>query len=361
LIPLDFVRVSAAKVQADWAPFTFTSGVALGARALVYAALFAGLVASVLRWRQGRRLAALMPLALAVGGLLALDVAAHVVNAFPGATGTVQTEARRLLLGMSWLPAVAVGCAVWAVVRARRGRAAPLSGSWPVDLALIAAALVLAVRAYNEFTTNTYAAYYAPPLVLLAAILHERVARRFPAARLAVLASLTAIVASLACNALMIGPAADETFEVRTARGGYLALPETGTAYQRVLDLVRQRTRPGEPLLALPLEGGLPFAADRPPALRELQFHPGILDSRADERDAISQVSRRGVRLVIQGNTRFDAWGLPVMGVDYNRLLINHLRSRSRVVELGSYDDEGDEATAALVVGARAFRVYERR
>ena len=69
-----------------------------------------------------------------------------------------------------------------------RGERPPLSRSWACDLALIAAAAALGLRAYDAFTTEaSYAPYYAPPLVLLLALLHQRIGRplagRAPGAR----------------------------------------------------------------------------------------------------------------------------------------------------------------------------------
>jgi hypothetical protein len=355
LIPLDFLRISGLQQQAAWAPFDLTSAVALGARGLVYVVLLGSLAAASVRWHRRPGPGALLPLLVGVGGLLALDAAAHVAGAFPGTTGVVQTEAKRLLLGMSWLPFAVAAVAVWAALRARQRRPAPISGSWPIDLALIAAALVLATRAYNRFTTDTYAAYYAPLLVLVAVILQQRIASRFPGAQPGVLIALAAVFAGLTWNAVVDSPSADDQFELHTARGTYLAPEDGGPAYQRVLDIVRRRTEPGEPVLALPLEGGLSFAVDRPPALRELQFHPGVLDSRADERQAISILKSDGVRLVVEGNTRFDAWGLPVIGVDYNRLLMHYVKTTyTKVTAVGDYAH-----TSADAIVPRAYRIYE--
>jgi hypothetical protein len=355
LVPLDAARAGGLSFSADWAPFTATSGFAMLARGLVYAVVVAGLAIASVRWRERPGPGAFVPLLLGILGLLALDAAAHVLGAFPGTVGIVQTEAKRMLLGVSWLPLAAVAAAVWAAVRARQGLPAPISGTWAVDLALLAGALMLSARAYNRFTTDTYAAYYAPLLVLLAVILQERIANRFPGARAGVLVALGAVFAGLAWSAVHAGPVFEEQVEVRTARGTYLAPSQDTPAYQEMLDVVRSRSPEGSPVLALPLAGGLPFAADRPPALRELQFHPGVLDSPTDEREAIATLRERGVRLVVQGNARFDAWGSPVIGVDYDRLLLSWIHDNSKLIdEAGDfrYSPEGQ-------IEPRAYRVYE--
>lgn len=355
LIPLDFARVSGLQAQADWAPFTPTSGVALLARGLAYALPVAGLATSAWLWRKRRDAIALVPLAVGLGFLLALDMVAHFLGAFPGTTGVVQTEARRMLLGMSWLPVAVLAAAAWALLRGLRRERAPISGTWSLDLALLAGAFVLATRAYNGFTTDTYAAYYAPLLVLLAVILHQRVAQRWPGSRTGLLVALGAVFAGLAWSAVADGPAAEDDFELRTARGNYLAPVDSGPDYQRTLDLVRERTAPGEPVLALPLEGGLPFATGRPAALPEPQFHPGVLDSPADEREALATLRAEGVRLVVEGNTRFDAWGSPRIGVDYNRYLLEQIARRyPRLSEVGDFAD----APPGLIISS-GFRLYQ--
>lgn len=357
LIPLDMTRISGLRFQADWAPFDLTSVFALGMRSLVYVVLLAALAAASWRWHKRHGAWALLPLLAGIAGLLALDAAAHVLGAFSGTTGIVQTEAKRMLLGMSWLPFVVVGVGIWALVRARQARLAPITGSWPLDLALIGGSLILAGRAYNRFTTDTYAAYYAPLLVLLAVILHQKIATRWPGARAGVLLALGAVFVGLSWSALTKGSAASDEYTLCTPRGCYMAPANSGAAYGQALEIVRQRSEPGDPILALPLEGGLPFAADRPPALRELQLLPGVVDSRADEREAIETLKRRDVRIVVLGNTRFDAWGYPVIGTDYNRRLIDYIRGNYiQVAELGDFADAPEGQ-----IFSTAYRVYELR
>jgi hypothetical protein len=357
LIPLDFTRVSGLRAHAEWAPYDATSIVALGVRGSIYFAAVAALAAATALWSSGRRRGQfLVPLLIAGGGLLALALAARLTGAFPGTRGVVQTEALRLILAMSWLPAATVAVAVWAAARARQGRPAPISGKWSLDLALIATALALALRTYNSFTTDTYAAYYAAPLVLLAAIVHQRAAARFPAARSGIVVALGVVFCCLAWNAVASGPARTDTFTLHTARGSYLASAGAGPQYQRALDIVRRDSRPGEPVLGLPIEGGLPFAADRPPALRDLQLYPGVLDSRTDEEEAIATLRESHVGLVLEGNSRFDGWGYPQIGVDYNRLLLRTIARRyPRVVEVGDFSDAPVDQFFPL-----AFRIYER-
>jgi hypothetical protein len=362
LVPLDFVRVSGLSFMSDWAPFTPASFVALAGKACVYVTLLGALVASSVRLSRARgpaaRVRALWPLAAACFGLLVAAAALKLIGAFPGSRGAVQTEVRHLMIGISWLPALAIALTLVAVRHARQRDPGPLSGRWPADLALLGAALVLGLRAYNDFTPEIYAAYYAAPLVLLAGILHQRLADRWPSARLAVLGALGLVAAAMAYIALT-GAAADETRLVRTPRGSFMAEPERGLALERVITVVRERTRDGDLVLGLPLEGGLPFLADRRPALYDIQLLPGSLESRTDEREAIRRLEEERVPIVVEGNSRFAQWGYPAFGRDFNRLLHAHIeRAYRRIAEVGDFEAS---ARGARSDGARAYRIWERR
>ena len=61
----------------------------------------------------------------------------------------------------------------------------------------------------------------------------------------------------------------------------------------------RATPHPGEPILALPADAGLSFMTDRPPALYNPMFLPGLLDSRADEVEAIAQLEAEHVRYAV--------------------------------------------------------------
>jgi hypothetical protein len=253
---------------------------------------------------------------------------------------------------MSWLPALGLGATAWALVRFVRRRPSLLSGSWALDLALLAAASALGLRAYNAFTAEgSYAPYYAAPLVLLVAILHERVAERHPAARPAVLAMLGAVAVGLAAYALA-GLYADSSYAVHTPRGTFKTQPAAGPGLQAAIDRVGATTRPGEQILAAPSDGGFYFMTDRPPALYELMLLPGLLDSKADEQRVIRRLRARGVRTAVVGARDFGPFGFATFGRDYNRTLGGYLRAAAvrteRVGDLrrpaaGTYPSRGFE------------------
>jgi Dolichyl-phosphate-mannose-protein mannosyltransferase len=342
LIPLDFTRVAGFRFQENWAPFTIESGVAMITRGALWILPVLALGLSLDGVRNGRgvqRILALWPLGAVVLGLAALDGLARLAGAFPGTRSVVEDEVLRLLIPMSWLPLAALAAGVWALIALRRDGAPPLGASWPADLALIAAGLALAVRAYNEFTTDIYATYYAAVPLLLATIGQERLADRWPAARPALRGAFAVAAAALAAHAY-VGLYRDNNTEVNTARGGYLASDSAAPALQKTLDLVRAQTQPPDLLLALPDDPGIHFMTDRRPALYEITFLPGTLDSKADEREAITRLGKGRPPVVVIGARRFDQYGLPTIGKDFNRDLMNFVRAHYVVeANFGDVDD----------------------
>jgi hypothetical protein len=360
LWPVDFLRVAKFGSQSKWAPFDVASAAATIARATVYCSLLAALLVSavgVSRRSGARRLVALWPLAV-VGATLAAGLGAwRVLGVFADERSAVQRECTHLLIGVSWLPALGFGFAALTAIRfLRRGRA-PLTGSWPFDLALVAIAAALGARAYDAFTADvSYAPYYAAPLVLLLAVMHQRIAERWPAVRRPAILSLAAVAAGLALYSL-VALYPDQSTAVHTARGTVMMGPEAARAFQPTIDYVREHTAPGEPILAVPADAGLYFMTDRPPALYDAMFLPGLLDSRADEQAAIARLRREGVRLAIVGDRRFVGYGYTTFGVDYNRLLASDLERNPPAAAFGD-----PRATPAGGTNpSRAYRVYRLR
>lgn len=356
LFPVNFAS-SEANYQRSLSPLSFASLIVTLGRGLVYLTLLAGLLASAEKIQRSTRrglarLRGAWPLVLAVLSLLALDGILRVLGAFPDTRSLIQTESKRMLLAMSWLPALILLAGVLALARLFK-RAAPLR-SWPLDLALLAAAAVLALRAYDSFTTDTFAAYYAAPALILLAILHEQIGKRRPNLNWVSLAALALVVFSL-LFALSKGTTAGQTALVRSARGSFASTPAAAPALQQTIAFLNTHTRPGEQIFSLPY-GGLYFLVDRPPALYNLAFLPGDVASTADQQQAIAHLKREQVRYVILGNARFDAWGAPQIGVDYDRLLLAYVAHSYRQVK-----EFGDFASRLGGPLSQAYRVYERR
>ncbi|HEX3042662.1 MAG TPA: hypothetical protein VHP56_11305 [Solirubrobacterales bacterium] len=360
LWPVDFIHVAGMRSQEDWAPLTAASAFSTLGRLAVYGGLLASLVAAVLVWKRRsglERAWALAPPLLAVLVLGLLDAAARAAGVFPEARSMVEHETAHLTLGMTWLPALAIAAALFAAASAWRRKGPPLGRSWPDDAALIAVALVLGLRAYDAFNGEaSYAPYYAAPLVLIAGVLHQRIGERWPQARAAVTAALAVAALGLVLYPLH-GLYSDNNTEVETARGSFVANDASAPALQQTLDLIDARTKPGEPILALPSDGGVYFMADRPPATYEVMFLPGLLDSRADEQRTIARLKSNDVRLVALSARDFSAFGFRTFGTDYNRLLGNYLEREYRPI--ATYGDFS--APVAGSYPSAAYKVLERR
>jgi hypothetical protein len=337
LWPVDFLRIAGFNAYREWTPFDGASVASSLARAAIYCSLLAGLVASAVKLRGARgadRLRALWPIAAAV---LAIAVVIGIWAAsgiFDGAREAVQEESRQLLIGMAWLPMLSLAASLLVAYRFLRREPAPLTGSWPLDLALAGSALLLSSRAYDEFTMSSAAPYYAAPAVLLLGLLHQRIGDRWPAARPAVMAALGAVAAAIALYA-MVALYPDKTTVVHTAVGSYVAEDSSAAVEQEAIDFVRSHTVAGEPVLALPADAGIYFLADRPPPLYENMFLPGLLDTRADEVAAIARLKQEGVRYALVSTRDTSSFDTGRFGTGYDRLLGRYIRSGTMVKTLG--------------------------
>jgi 4-amino-4-deoxy-L-arabinose transferase-like glycosyltransferase len=331
LWPVKFIKVG-AKTESSWMPFTASSAAGLLARAGIYISLLGGLVASVELWRGRRgasRLMALWPLALTIVAIGLLDGALRATGILAGQRHAIEQEARHLMLGMSWLPALGLATAAFAAVRLVRRGDSPLGRSWPADLALIVAAAGLGLRAYNAFTTyGSYAVYYAAPLVLLLGILHVKLAERRPRAAAPILGVLGLIAIGLAVYAIG-GLYRHNNTAVHTARGTFLTSAASAPALQGAVEKIDELTQPGERILAAPLDGGLYFMSDRRPALRELSVLPALIKSPAEEQRALARLHSDHVRLAVIGARDFSDWGTKTFGVNYDARIGAYLRSSS--------------------------------
>ena len=355
LWPIDFLRAAGFNAYREWTPFDAASVASSLSRGVIYLGLLAGLTATAVKVHGARgaaRVKALWPLAAAWAGSLLLLAAWKASGVFSGAEAAVQEEAKQLLLGMSWLPLLSLLAAALVGRALVRRQAAPLSGHWPLDLALVVAAVLLCSRAYDQFTMTSAAPYYAAPAVLLLGLLHQRIGDRRPAARPAVMAMLGAVAAGIALYAA-VALYPDKGTVVHTAAGSYVGDSRSAGAQQQALDFLRNHTAPGEPVLALPADAGTYFLADRPQALYENMFLPGLLDTEADERAAIARLRREDVRYALVSNRDTSAFETGRFGSGYDQLLGSYLRSGRLVATFGDLD-----AAPGGGNPSQGFRVY---
>jgi hypothetical protein len=358
LWPVDFLRIGGFSSQQTWTPFDLESAVSTLARAGIYLTLLAALAAAAVLVSRASdrtgRVRALWPIPAALGALLLTVAFWQLTGLWSDARQAVWHESTHLLIGMSWLPALGFAACAVIAVRFLRKEAPPLSGSWAFDLALVAAAAALGARAYDAFTAEaSYAPYYAAPLVLLLALLHDRVGKRWPPARTASLAALGAVAIGLAAYA-QVGLYRDNDATVTAPRGSFVTTAAAAPGLQGAIDFIDSHTAPGEPILALPADAGLNFMTDRPPALYNPMFLPGLLDSRADETAAIAQLEARHVRYAVVSGRRFDGYGLERFGKDYNRLLAARIQRQG-----GPVASFGGGGPATGTNPSTSFAVYE--
>jgi hypothetical protein len=344
LWPAKFIAVG-AKTEHSWMPFSAASFGGLALRAGVYVGVLWALLRSAEAWwpRRGlveswwarHELAAAWPLPAAACLLALADGLLRASGVLGVQRAAIELEVRHLMLGMSALPALIFAVTALAALRLARRGPSPLGGSWPADAALLVVATALGLRAYNAFTTEgSYAPYYAPPLVLVLAIAHTRLAEHRPAAvrpaaRAVLTGALGALAAGFAAYALG-GLYVHENTAVHTPRGTFVTSAPAARALEGAVRAIDDSTPPGEPILAAPVDGGLYFMADRPPALRELTLLPGLLATPAEESAAITRLRREHVTLAVVAARDFSAWGAPTFGVNYAPRLGAYLHRTTR-------------------------------
>ena len=110
----------------------------------------------------------------------------------------------------------------------------------------------------------------------------------------------------------------------------------------------------GEPILALPADGGTYFFTNRRLPLYDVAALPGLLDSAADERAAIARLKAERVRYAVISERDTSAFETGRFGTGYNRLLGSYLQSGRLVKSIGRAGDAAGGGTPS-----RSFRIYE--
>lgn len=342
LFPVEFVRAVGGTFEHRWHPYDLVSVGTLLLRGVVGAGAALALLRSLEQWQVGRangRTAGAVGRAAAgpwLTWLLAVLAAAlvSVLLGLPqgqptGSINELKDDITRLLLPMTLLPAVAFAALAVGAVRWWRRAPSPLAGHWSADAALLAVAAACTLRAYNVFSTDVYATYYAPPAVLVATILLWRAGAPLRG-QLRTLAPV--VVLALAALALTlhaeIGRYRDQTVRVSSPHGSYRATQASGPQIQGVVDYLAGRVQPGEPMLVLVQEPGFHFLLGTRPALYDATFLPGTLPDAAADRAAAEQLIASGPRYAIVAARRFEAWGFTRSGLDFNQALVRALAER---------------------------------
>ena len=370
LFPVEFLGEVGTSFEEEWHPNDLAALGTLVLRGVIVAGGAFALLRATEAWQTatgagvggGRRLRIVAgPLLVFVAVVAVTAVLATALAALAGDPGEplrlVADDAARLLLPMTALAAVGLAVLFVAGVRWLRGEAPPLGGSWPADLALIAGAAACALRAYHQFSTDIYATYYAPPVVLVAVIVLWRAAARLPGRRQTVVGVIVGLAAVVLAVHAYIGRYRDFTYVVHAPNGTYKAFAEQGPNVQGVIDLVAPETQPGDTMLVLPQEAGFHMLLGTRPALYDATLLPGTLPNRAADEAAAARLAAAPPKFVIDAARSFELWGKTANGVDVNVALMAEVRRRYCVA--ARFGDTANLAPSDLP--ATAFTVYRLR
>ncbi|MEK7831847.1 MAG: hypothetical protein AAB401_12215, partial [Acidobacteriota bacterium] len=234
---------------------------------------------------------------------------------------------------------VVIGIVGWRIRKAwKQGQT--ISTEQRIVFALTVFSLFSILRALlNVTTTGPYTPFFIPTLIVVFLYLLLRAAPLFLVSsehiRLNVRRVAVCLIALLVLG-LAINSARRfrhiNTFEVSSARGSFITLPEIGEPLQAAIRFAEERTKPGEYVLALPVSTTINFMAARPYPLREEIVHPGFL-SDEKEFDAIERIKSRQVPLVMVANLITSEFRDRVFGADYNRELMRWITENYHLVK----------------------------
>lgn len=286
----------------------------------------------------------------ALGGALVLGFALAVIGGDAGEPlRLVKADVTRLLIAMTPMAAIGLGALAWGAVNWLRHAPPPLEEpgaggpGWVAAGALLATAGACGLRSYGIFSTDVYAAYYAPPVVVVVGILAVRLARRTTVRPELAATGLMALAALSLSGHAIFGLYRDKSVRVTTPVGSFNTSIEGGENVRAATHALTARVRPGERLLTLPQEPGFLFLTGARPALYEATFLPGVLakpeDDEAAARTLIDGAPDRVVpgyrppRFVMESVWNFKQWGFVANGVDVNVALHRAIVEHYRVVE----------------------------
>lgn len=233
---------------------------------------------------------------------------------------------------------VVIGIIGWRIWKAWRS-GQTVSTEQRILLALTVFSLFSILRALlNVTTTGPYTPFFIPTLIVVFLYFLFRAAPVFlasPQVRLNVSRVAVCLIAVLVIG-LGVNSARRfrtiNTFEVSSARGSFITLPEIGEPLEAAIRFAEERVKPGDYVLALPVATTINFMAARPYPLREEIVHPGFLTDEK-EFDAIERIRSRQVPLVLVANLITSEFRDRIFGADYNRELMRWITENYHLVK----------------------------
>jgi hypothetical protein len=336
LYPRDFYHAAASTMLKARAPLTLSSFVQLGAKLVLYVAVFAAAIALIRAVERRPRLH-IVALAACVGGGLLVVAAAF-----------ADPEALRhgLKFAYGWIPAGAAVAAVLLLRQAWKTRSRNASDhlelSGTVVLAVVAAATYAAFYIHSFFAQM---AVYALPLaaIFLATLHLRRLALSRGTAMLGV--AWLAFLAAAGIG-LTIKDARVESATVHGPGGSIAAKPDQAAVYQQALDWIERSTEPRAQILLAPQLTWLYALSERRNPLPELSLLPGALASPGAESAAIRRLEQQRVPLIVTERRTFSGYGNTYFGGSFDRELAAWIRTHYRHAALlgssGPAEDEVD-------------------
>lgn len=234
---------------------------------------------------------------------------------------------------------VVIGIIGWRIWKAwRNGQTISLEQR--ILLALTVFSLFSILRALlNVTTTGPYTPFFIPTLIVVFLYFLFRSAPVFLATSPQVRSNVRCVAVGLIVL-LVIGLGINSarrfrkinTFEVSSARGSFITLPEIGEPLQAAIRFAEEQTKPGDYVLTLPVATTINFLAARPYPLREEIVHPGFLTDEK-EFDAIERIKARKVPLVLVANLITSEFRDRVFGADYNKELMRWITENYHLVK----------------------------
>jgi hypothetical protein len=324
LYPVDALEGSGNVLLRAYAPFTFSSFVHLGAKAVLYA-IGAALIVVVARLlaRPGDTRRLLVVAVAAVGVVLV-------------ALSLARPETLRYYLEYvyAWIPlgaAVAVLVLLW-----RYRRSSTWSAADQVALAGATILLVLGVKTYNAFLFHApepqLAVYAGPFAAIFLARLHLDVLVRSSTRAAYVLGAVWLAFLALAGTGLTLKDGSAKNAKV-AGRGGWLYDDASDArVFQEALGWIERETRPGDFILVGPQLQALYVLSGRRDPLPQLSLLPGALGDPEGEMEAADALARNNVRLIIIDEREFPEFGHTSFGRSFSMVLASRIAQRYRRV-----------------------------
>ncbi|HXG63755.1 MAG TPA: glycosyltransferase family 39 protein [Blastocatellia bacterium] len=262
------------------------------------------------------------------------------------------------------MPALLVGLLVAALLHYRRQMEAGEGINRQTVVLIVVAAYALASLArilLRVRSGGAYSSYLLPASVILFTYLlaytlpglfDDRRARVY-ARKIAIILVMLDVVGT--AGLLAYRYRAKNSYEISTARGTMVTLPDLGKAFDDAIRFINHETAPTDYVAVMPEGTSLNFFTGRPNPLREEIVTPGFLDGRGEER-AIRQLAERNTQLVLITNRATPEFGARTFGVDYCRRLMGWVEENYEPVAVFGPGQNPDPQIGDKTFFIRAYR-----